>query len=175
SSWRFHSLICVGCSSNSLQSSAMVLSSRSAASATLALNAALWERRVRRPDAFLFITSSFSPARIGPAQCTEPALSHLFRFAEPLLLVTASNTGNMPLMLTGTMELNPTVNERASLARRKVGRGSAVWHPLRRERLAQEPCSEFDIFMRALFKSQWLPTLVTYDDTWSKLFFEHTQ
>lgn len=91
------------------------------------------------------------------------------------LLVTASNTGNMPLMLTGTMELNPTVNERASLARRKVGRGSAVWHPLRRERLAQEPCSEFDIFMRALFKSQWLPTLVTYDDTWSKLFFEHTQ
>jgi hypothetical protein len=33
----------------------------------------------------LFITSSFSPARLGPAQCTEPALSHLFRFAGPLL------------------------------------------------------------------------------------------
>src|SRR5690606_36847060 len=85
SSWRFHSLICVGCSSNSLQSSAMVLSSRSAASATLALNAALCERRVRRPDAFLFIISSLWPDRLGPAQCTEPALSHLFKFAGPLL------------------------------------------------------------------------------------------
>jgi len=33
----------------------------------------------------LFIANSFSPARLGPAQCTEPALSHLFRFAGPLL------------------------------------------------------------------------------------------
>lgn len=91
------------------------------------------------------------------------------------LLVTASNTGNMPLMLTGTMELNPTVSERASLARRKVGNGSAVWKPLERECREGAPGSEFDIFMRALFQSQWLGEPAVYDESWSSLFFEHTQ
>jgi hypothetical protein len=49
----------------------MVLSSRSAAKATLALNAGLCERRERRPDDFLFITNSFRLAIVGQAICPE--------------------------------------------------------------------------------------------------------
>jgi hypothetical protein len=44
----------------------MVLSSRSAASATLALNAGLCERRLRRPDDFLFIVELLFAGRTGP-------------------------------------------------------------------------------------------------------------
>lgn len=47
------------------------------------------------------------------------------------LLITASNIGDMPLMFTGTMELESTLLERASHSRRKSGRGSATWQPLK--------------------------------------------
>ena len=47
------------------------MSSRSAAKATLALNAGLCERRERRPDDFLFITNSFRLAIVGQAICPE--------------------------------------------------------------------------------------------------------
>jgi hypothetical protein len=45
---RFHLMTWLACSSNSLRSSAIVLSSRKAANATRALNAGLWVRRLRR-------------------------------------------------------------------------------------------------------------------------------
>jgi hypothetical protein len=60
-SWRFQSRIWLACTSYSLHSSAIVLSSRKAARATCALNAGLWVRRVRRADFFLTIGNSFSP------------------------------------------------------------------------------------------------------------------
>lgn len=91
------------------------------------------------------------------------------------LLITASNVGHLPLAFTGTMELKPTVAERASLARRKAGRGSAVWEPLSREVVPGSSMSEFDVFMRVLFKLQWMPQRVEYDSGWSDLFFERTQ
>ena len=66
SSCRFQSLIWFGCTSNFSHSSAMVRSSRNAASATCALNAGLRTRRLRRPDAFFFIRNSLSPGRSRP-------------------------------------------------------------------------------------------------------------
>ncbi len=50
----------IGCTSKRLVSSAKVLSSRKAANATWALNAAVCVRRVRRAD-FFTIENSFSP------------------------------------------------------------------------------------------------------------------
>jgi hypothetical protein len=91
------------------------------------------------------------------------------------LLITASNVGHMPLLFSGTMELQPTVAERASMARRKAGRGSATWEPLTRRVPDGAGISEFDIFMRVMFEMQWLPQPVDYDQDWSDLFFERTQ
>ena len=58
-------MIWFGCSSNCSHNWASVRSSRKAARATCALNAGLWVRRVRRPDAFFFtIKNSFSLDRL---------------------------------------------------------------------------------------------------------------
>jgi hypothetical protein len=91
------------------------------------------------------------------------------------LLITASNVGHMPLMFTGTMELEATTAERASVARRKAGRGSATWKPLTNVVVPAAGISEFDLFMKVLFEMQWLAQPVTYDEKWPKLFFERTQ
>jgi AAA domain len=107
------------------------------------------------------------PVRVASAKSAENGLKKL--------LITASNVGHMPLLFTGTMELQPTVAERASLARRKAGRGSATWEPLTRKAHDGSALSEFDVFMRVLFEMQWLPQPVTYDQAWSDLFFEYTQ
>jgi hypothetical protein len=91
------------------------------------------------------------------------------------LLITASNLGHMPLMFTGTMELMPTLLTRASPARRMVGRGSAVWSPLSRDKPKEAPASEFDLFMSVLFRCQWLKEPVRFDQDWSDIFFAYTQ
>ena len=68
SNCRFHSEIWFGCTSNCSHNWAIVRSSRNAASATRALNAGLWVRHVRRPDAsFFIIRNSFSHDRCRSA------------------------------------------------------------------------------------------------------------
>lgn len=99
------------------------------------------------------------------------------------LLISASNVGHMPIMFTGTMELESTLTERASLGRRKAGRGSATWQPLSNVAASEDEPSEFDTFMSILFTMQWLPEPVPYETTvgsvinkkWSELFFKHTE
>ena len=79
--------------SNCAHNSASVRSSRNAAKATRALNAGLWVRRVRRPDAFFFtIRNSFSPDRSGPALYLEFPLIALCKFAGPLLLTPRAHS-----------------------------------------------------------------------------------
>jgi len=95
------------------------------------------------------------------------------------LLITASNVGHMPLLFTGTMELESTLAERATLGRRKSGHGSATWQPLSPVSSSAATPSEFDIFMSILFSMQWLPEPVAYKaatgTNWSQLFFKHTE
>lgn len=91
------------------------------------------------------------------------------------LLITASNIGRMPLLFTGTMELMPTALTRGSPARRMVGKGSAAWRPLQRERANGMPISEFDLFMNTLFRCQWLPHPSKYHQDWSDVFYAYTQ
>ncbi|QHE87138.1 ATP-binding protein [Hydrogenophaga sp. BPS33] len=95
------------------------------------------------------------------------------------LLISASNVGHMPILFTGTMELESTLTERASLGRRKSGHGSATWQPLSPVAVTAGIPSEFDTFMSILFSMQWLPKPVAYatkdGPDWSKLFFKHTE
>lgn len=91
------------------------------------------------------------------------------------LIITASNVSNMPILFTGTMELESTLTERGSFGRRKSGRGSATWKPLSREVASPTQPSEFETFLRGLFEMQWLPKPVAYSKHWEELFFEKTQ
>lgn len=91
------------------------------------------------------------------------------------LIITASNVSNMPILFTGTMELESTLSERGSFGRRKSGRGSSTWKPLSREVIPPAKASEFEVFMRGLFEMQWLPKPAPYNKKWEELFFEKTQ
>jgi len=68
----------------------MVLSSRSAAKATLALNAGICERRERRPDDFLFITNSFRLAIVGQAKYPESVFISPVQICGATSLLTCS-------------------------------------------------------------------------------------
>ena len=74
----FHSVICVGCSSNCWHSSAKVLSSRNATKATFALNSGLNKRRVRRPDDLLMMSSC--PGTFAVAKTPNNALIRHVQF-----------------------------------------------------------------------------------------------
>lgn len=90
------------------------------------------------------------------------------------LLITASNTSHVPLVLAGTLEMRNRMGGRFSLARRMSGRGSAAWEPLSRGKTPEKP-GEFEVMLHALWKYQWLRQPVALDAHWKDLFFELTQ
>jgi len=90
------------------------------------------------------------------------------------LLITASNTSHMPMLLAGTLELQAMVGSRFTRARRISGRGSAVWHPLESSGTAEAP-NEFELMLKALWHYQWIQKPVALTDGWVGLFFKLTQ
>jgi len=88
------------------------------------------------------------------------------------LLITAANTGKVPILFVGTPELHTMAGTRFTKSRRMAGRGSAEWHPLQQ---GDDGRGEFDIVLRALMRYQWTKEVIEYSKAWSDLFFAYSQ
>jgi energy-coupling factor transporter ATP-binding protein EcfA2 len=91
------------------------------------------------------------------------------------LLITQSNVSNMPLCMSGTLEMQTLVGgTRFSRSRRMSGRGSAEWLPLESSGLLERP-GEFELMLASVWPYCWLqkPSKLTND--WVRVFFELTQ
>lgn len=91
------------------------------------------------------------------------------------LLITASNTSHIPMLFSGTLEMQAMMAHRFTRTRRMSGRGSAVWHPLARHPEEGQSHSEFEILLRALMCYQWVQNPVRFDAQWADVFFKYTQ
>lgn len=94
------------------------------------------------------------------------------------LLITASNTSHIPMVFSGTPEMQNTMGARFTVARRMSGRGSAVWEPLDRyacDANGKQTTSEFEVLLRALFRYQWMRQPIEFSHEWADVFHEHTQ
>lgn len=91
------------------------------------------------------------------------------------LLITASNTSHIPMLFSGTLEMQSLMAHRFTRSRRLSGRGSAVWHPLGRHPEQGQSYSEFEILLRTLMRYQWVQNPIQFDAQWADVFFEHTQ
>ncbi|MFH7043516.1 ATP-binding protein [Paucibacter sp. JuS9] len=90
------------------------------------------------------------------------------------LLITASNTSHMPMLLSGTLEMQALMGSRFTRARRMAGRGSAIWTPLESSGNVAAP-NEFELMLKALWHYQWIQRPVALTDVWVALFFKLTQ
>lgn len=94
------------------------------------------------------------------------------------LLITASNTSHIPMVFSGTLEMQNTMGGRFTIARRMSGRGSAVWEPLDRyacDANGKQTTSEFEVLLRALFRYQWMRQPIEFSPEWADVFHEQTQ
>lgn len=92
------------------------------------------------------------------------------------LLITASNTAHIPMLFSGTLEMQSMMNHRFTRTRRLSGRGSAVWQPLTRHSEEEgESHSELEVLLRCLMRYQWIRNPIEFDDQWADVFFEHSQ
>lgn len=91
------------------------------------------------------------------------------------LLITASNTSHIPMLFSGTLEMQSMMAHRFTRTRRLSGRGSAVWQPLRRQPEDGQAHSEFEILLRYLMRYQWVRNPIAFDAQWADVFYEHTQ
>lgn len=90
------------------------------------------------------------------------------------LLITASNTSHIPLLMSGTLEMQTLLGSRFTRARRMAGRGSAVWMPLERSENLSRP-GEFEQLLKGLWRYQWVQRPVELTPEWANVFFLHTQ
>ncbi len=90
------------------------------------------------------------------------------------LLITASNTSHIPLLLSGTLEMQSLLGSRFTRARRMAGRGSAIWMPLERSGDLAHP-GEYEQLLRAIWRYQWVRNPVELTPEWADVFFAHTQ
>lgn len=90
------------------------------------------------------------------------------------LLITTSNLCHLPLMFVGTIELKHQHLGRFSRSRRMAGRGSAEWKALSMSGSLKDP-GEYELFLMALFKYQWIRNPIGLTPEWVKEFFHFTQ
>jgi hypothetical protein len=90
------------------------------------------------------------------------------------LLITASNISHVPMVMAGTLEMQALMSSRFTRSRRMAGRGSAVWMPLARSGDLSRP-GEFEQFLKALWRYQWVQNPVELTPQWADIFFFHTQ
>lgn len=114
----------------------------------------------------------------------QSASSNAVRRETPLtkLLITASNTSHIPILFSGTLEMQKMLGARFTRARRMAGRGSAVWLPLERPNYDEVGgrMSEFELLFRALLRYQWIrqPIDTTCQEevrAWAITFYEYSQ
>lgn len=74
------------------------------------------------------------------------------------LLITASNTLQVPLLLAGTAEMKHVMGSRMSKVRRMVGSGLRPWGPLSVVPAGNQKYSEYDVFLSTLWQYQLLQT-----------------
>lgn len=89
-------------------------------------------------------------------------------------LITASNTSNIPLVMSGTLEMLNLFGARFTRGRRISGRGSGVWLPLVPTYDLEHP-GEFELLMMALWKYQFTQKTARLGVNWLKLFYRFTQ
>lgn len=91
------------------------------------------------------------------------------------LLITQSNISNMPLCMSGTLEMHTLVGgTRFSRSRRMSGRGSAEWLPLEATGLLERP-GEFELMLSAIWPYCWLQKPVKLTNEWVRVFYKLTQ
>jgi hypothetical protein len=90
------------------------------------------------------------------------------------LLITASNTSHIPILMSGTLEMQTLLGSRFTRARRMAGHGSAVWTPLESSRDLVK-MGEFEQLLKALWRYQWIRIPVPLTLEWVHVFFKHTQ
>ena len=90
------------------------------------------------------------------------------------LLITASNTSHIPLLMSGTLEMQSLVGARFTRARRMAGHGSGVWKPLERSEDFTRP-GEYEQLLKALWRYQWIRNPVELTPEWANVMFEHSQ
>jgi hypothetical protein len=91
------------------------------------------------------------------------------------LLVTATNTSHIPLVMAGTMEMPTILGERYTKRRRVSGRGSSFWTPLVPTfDLDRNRVGEFEVMMQGLWRYQLVKYPVPLTRTLLKLFYQRT-
>jgi hypothetical protein len=90
------------------------------------------------------------------------------------LLITASNTSHIPLLMSGTLEMQSLLGSRFTRARRMAGHGSAVWMPMDQSHDLSNP-DEFELLLKTLWRYQWIRKPVELTPEWAALFFKFTQ
>ncbi len=113
------------------------------------------------------------------------ASANAVRTETPLtkLLITASNTSHIPILFSGTLEMQNMLGSRFTRARRMAGRGSALWLPLERPVVNPEGknvMSEFELLFRALLRYQWIRNPIDSTNkeqvcSWANIFFDFCQ
>lgn len=78
------------------------------------------------------------------------------------LLITATNQSEIPMLMTGTNELDDILGKRASMLRRSVGRGFRNWGPLSLPKKDKQgnvvDIGEYDVFLQMIWDYQWTKT-----------------
>jgi hypothetical protein len=106
------------------------------------------------------------------------AAAHLPKHETPLakLLITASNTSSIPLVLSGTLEMEKVLGSRFTRSRRMSGRGSGIWQPLEAGFSTEKGTArDFDLMMQGIWSYQWLRKPCELSEDWLRLFYELTQ
>jgi len=90
------------------------------------------------------------------------------------LLVMASNVMRIPLLLTGTPELQALLGHRFSLLRRTVDDGSGDWKPLSIRCAPGKTTTEFGYYLNAMWEFDWTDAPVELTPELNKLFFHYS-
>jgi hypothetical protein len=104
--------------------------------------------------------------------------AHLPKNETPLakLLITASNTSSIPLVLSGTLEMEKVLGARFTRSRRMSGRGSGVWQPLEASFSTEKgKARDFDLMMQGIWSYQWVRKPCELSEAWLMLFHDLTQ
>ncbi len=89
------------------------------------------------------------------------------------LLISASNYTQIPLLLTGTPELQDAMSGRLSSIRRTTGGGFKTWGPLKFH--DKDGMGEFGVVLNLLWQFQWTKTSFELTPRMLRLFYYYTQ
>lgn len=124
----------------------------------------------------LVVDESQNQRSIGNESSTMGSRAKKVNSETPLmkLLITASNTSHIPLVMSATLEMKGVVGARFTRLRRMCGNGSAEWLPLERSQNLRAP-GEFEMMLMTLWRYQYIQKPVALSDEWAEHMWNLTQ